>query len=324
MFITFDNSAVRLTGRFTRLENAAVATATGSTIEIAFTGKSIVLHFDIATNEHPFPHLWIQVDNCVKVETVIDRYIRVEAVDDGQHAIKIIFKGAKEVQPRWQHPLVGKISFMGADVDDVGILAPDNRKTIELVGGSITEGVLIDALHRIHKEDQDNRPLQDDVTATYGYLTAEGLGLRSLHMGYGAVGVTCGGCGGVPKAADAYPYCFEGAPVSYSHPDYILINHGANDRAAGAELYIKEYRGLLDIVIAMHPQSKIIALSAFCGAFSTELAELVRNYNYEKKADIIFINSTGWVPVEPLHPLREGHRIIADRLIRAMKENLLL
>lgn len=324
MFIGFDNPAVRLAGRFAKLGSAAVTTAAGSTIEIAFNGKSIVLQFDITGNEHPFPHLWIQVDNGVKTESAIDRYLRVETVDDGKHIIKIIYKGAKEIQSRWQHPLVGKISFLGADVDDVADLPADDRKTIEFVGDSITEGVLIDGFHQFYEEDQDNRPLQDDVTATYDYLTAEALGLRSLHMGYGAVGVTHGGCGGVPKAADAYPFCFYGAPVTYNHPDYILINHGTNDCNASAEQYLMEYRNLLDLIIATHPQSKIIVLSAFCGAFPSELAEFVKIYNAEKQTDILFIDGAGWVPLEPLHPLRDGHRIIADKLICALKENLSL
>lgn len=47
---------------------------------------------------------------------------------------------------------------------------------IEFVGDSITEGVLIDAECTIFTNDQLNRPFEDDVTATYAWLTAEALG----------------------------------------------------------------------------------------------------------------------------------------------------
>lgn len=91
-------------------------------------------------------------------------------------------------------------------------------------------------------------------------------------MGYGAVGITKSGCGSVPRAEEAYPYCFADMPMTYPNPPaYILINHGANDRGASAEEYITGYRRLLDLIRRTHPQAKLIALSAFCGAFAKEL-----------------------------------------------------
>ena len=46
------------------------------------------------------------------------------------------------------------------------------------------------------------------------------------------------------------------------------------------------------------------------------------NQVYLSTPNIIFINSTGWVPLEPLHPLRDGHRIIAENLVPILKEKL--
>ena len=168
----------------------------------------------------------------------------------------------------------------------------------------------------------NNRVYQDDSTATYAWLTAKNLGLTPIIMGYGAVGATKGGCGSVPRAAEAYPYCFESHKTNYDSPDYILINHGANDRGASAEEYLKSYGELLDVIRKINPRSRLIALSAFCGAFHKELGEFICKYNKENFCDILFIDSSGWIPEEPLHPDRNGHKIIAERLTEILKSKL--
>ena len=317
--IPFSDPSVRLTGRWAPWENAAVATATGSSFEVAFRGNYIVLQFNTTWNTYPNPHLYVIADGGARVEVPLDRHLRID-LPDGDHVVKVILKSAMEMQHRWHHPLVAKVAFLGYDAAEPGVLPCDDRKTIEFVGDSITEGVLIDVFNRDHKNDQFDRPCMDDVCATYAWLTAEALNLRSFHHAYGAVGITRGGCGGTVPAVEGYPYCFQSAPATYGDPDYILINHGANDRHNGVDAYTKGYRALLELIRTTHPTSKIIALSAFCGAFPEELRETVAAFNREKNDDVFFIDSTGWIPPEPLHPLRDGHKIVADHLIPLLKE----
>ncbi len=309
MYYSYDDASIRYTGRFALYEGAMTSTACGSQIQIAFRGDYIVLNFDTKGNMRNMPHLWLRLDGGIKVETALDEYLRVEA-GPGDHVLEIIFKSAVEMQPRFFHPLVGKIAFKGYQAEGSGMLPADDRKTIEFVGDSITEGVLIDVECG---EEMEDRPYQDDSTATYAWKTAENLGLRHYHMGYGAVGVTKSGCGDVPKAAESYPYCFEGAPVGYGHPDYILINHGANDRR-NRDAYAQEYVGLLDVIRSHHPDAKIICLSPFCGAFAEELKQIVTDYNAAHGTAVAFIDGGSWISAEPLHPLRDGHNIVTKHL----------
>ena len=323
MFYSYNDKSVKLTGRWGEYNSSACSTAPGSFFTVAFCGECAVLHFDVSDNIQPRPHLYISVDSSAAVECSVDRYIRIKADGNLRHTVKVIYKSAVEMQHRWHTPLIGKVSFLGYEAEANADNQPDSKKTIEFVGDSITEGVLIDEFRRPDKNsDQNNRVYQDDSTATYAYLTAQELGLTPLNMGYGAVGVTHGGCGGVPKAAEAYPYCFEGCKVSYSSPDYILINHGANDRGATADEYIADYRALLDTIRAINPTSQIIALSAFCKAYPDELGKFINEYNKENSCRILFIDSTGWVEPEPLHPPREGHKIIAEKLCAVLREEL--
>ena len=323
MFIPYTDASVRLTGRWGVWNNTACATAAGATIEAAFRGRMARLQFNLEFNEHPYPHVWISVDGGARVEAPLSPYLRVAAPDDGEHVVTVIYKGSVEMHHRWYQPLIGKIAFCGLEADAPAGLPADERPVIEFVGDSITEGVLIDAECNVHANGWLNRPYMDDVTATYAWLTAEALGLRPLMMGYGAVGITRSGCGSVPKAEAAYPYCFADMPMTYpTPPGYVLINHGANDRGASAEDYIAGYRRLLDLIRRTHPQARLIALSAFCGAFAKDPGAMVAAYNRENGCDVLFIDSTGWVPVEPLHPLRDGHREIAGHLTGILRREL--
>ncbi len=322
----YSHESIRLTGRWdTTDKNAAVTTTTGAYIEFAFEGKMALAHFDIFANEMPYLHLWIQLDGGDMFEAPIDSHLRVIAKNEGYHICRIIYRGGAEQHRRWYAPLTGKVSFMGLQVDKPAALPADNRRVIEFVGDSITEGVLIDMdsyKGGTWKEyiDQHNRRFQDDACATYAWLTAEALDLRPIVMGYGAVGVTKSGQGAVPPAGEAYLYNFDGSPITHAPADIVLINHGANDQKADPALYVEKYAELLDIIRKRNPEAIIVSLSAFCGAHHEALGEMIAAYNKKNQCNVHFIDSTGWIPVEPLHPLRDGHAEVASHLVPILRE----
>lgn len=321
--IPYTSPAIRLNGRWGLEKNQATATTTGATIELAFRGEQAVLHFDTLYNVQPYPHLWVSVDGSPRIEVPVDRFLRVTAnLDVENHVVTVIFKSADENQHRWYPPLVGKVTFLGAEVEEEGVLPADTRKTIEIVGDSITEGVLVEKNDYVYYPiGTNNRVFQDDVCATYGWQTAELLGLRPVIMGYGAVGIHRSGSGSVPKVEESYLYNYHGSPITRSEPDFILINHGANDASIPAEEYLTGYERFLHLVREKNPSAKIIVMCAFCGAFAKELGEMVEAYNRTNGTDIFYVDSSNWVPKEqPLHPWRSGHRIVAENLSKLLKE----
>lgn len=323
MNVSYNHESIRLTGRWdTRDPQAAVATATGSYIEFAFEGDMALFRFDVTANAMPYLHLWIQLDGGDMFEAPIDAYIRVCAKTYGKHLCRVIYKGGSEKDRRWYAPLTGKVSFVGAQAEKPLPIGEDNRPIIEFVGDSITEGVLIDVDFQADESDpldtyvgEKMRCYQDDVCATYAWNLAEALNLRPWFMGYGAVGVTRVGCGLVPAAPEAYPFNFDGSPITHSgKPRYIMINHGANDRKNG-DLYTARYTELLDVIRRHNPDATLIVVSPFCGSFQADLAEMVESYRAKSGCDIHFINAGNWIPAEPLHPLRDGHKIVAEHLV---------
>ncbi len=325
MNVSYSHESIRLNGRWDKSSTqAAVTTAPGSYIEFAFYGEMALALFDVENNFKPFLRLWIQIDGGDMVETVIDSYIRIKTVHTGKHICKIIYKGGTEASHRWNSPLRGKVSFIGIQTQSPIPLGEDTRKSIEFIGDSITEGVLIDVdFYRGGNVrfdiDQLNRPWQDDVCATYAYLTAEALNLRPIFMGYGGVGVTRAGVSGVPAATESYLYNFDGSPITHNSADYILINHGANDRNAGVENYLDKYRELLDVVREHNKNSVVIALSAFVGVYHEELGQMIEEYNAEHRCNVYYIDSFGWIPTSPLHPLRDGHKTVSEHLVPILK-----
>ena len=320
MRLPYYHESIRLTGRWdTSSADCAVTTTTGAYIEFAFEGDMAVLRFDIERNASPLLHLWIEVDGGARVEAPIDRYLRIKTPTEGKHVCRVIYKGGTENDRRWYHPLTGKVTFLGIDTETPLPLEKDERPIIEFVGDSITEGVLIDGDYygdgeKVFYIDMLNRIYQDDVCATYAWLTAEKLNLRPIFMGYGAVGCTRAGMGMVPAVGESYPYNFEGSPITRPTPDVVMINHGANDRGRPVEQYLEKYGELLDLIRRMNPNAKIVSLSAFCGAHHEALGAFIAEYNQKNGTDVAYIDSFGWIPEEPLHPLRDGHKTVAEHL----------
>ena len=316
--IRCNDQSLRFVGRWKVTEDKAVTTVPGSHFYLAFEGKSAVLHFETMWLIAPYPHLWISVDDGAWIEVPIEKHLRIQARTEGNHVVKVVYKSAIEKAHRWYLPLCGCAELVGVDAKP-GVLPEFHQKTIEFVGDSITEGVLIDE-EISNGTKYHGRPYQDDVMAGYSWLSVEALNLEPLYMGYGAVGVTRSGQGSVPRACESYPYCFHNEKIEYSEPDYILINHGANDQFDTEENFVKCYMELLDVIMGIHPHSTLILLQPFCGVFKQGMILVKEQFEkkYEKTAHLIL--TEGWIPAEPLHPHRDGHQIVAEHLIHELVE----
>ncbi len=320
MIIKPTDKRIRFSERWQITDASAVCTAPGNYFEFIFSGDMAVMEFNTDNCRDPYPHLYIKVDDGARIESPIDKYLRITTIP-GTHRVEVILKSAVEAHHRWYAPLVAKAELVGIAADAFGELTPDNRKTIEFIGDSITEGVLINPEKEKFKDVRD-RVFQDDSTATYAWLTAEALNLRPIIMGYGAVGTTRSGSGAVPKVAESYPFYSFQNPMPSANADYIVINHGTNDASAAPELVDKEYSAFLELVRERNPHSKIIALTPF-GGFHAELIEkVVENHNKKHNDSVYYINSTGWVPREPIHPERDGHKIVSEHLVEELRKIL--
>lgn len=318
--VRFDDAAVRYTGRWF-FGDAAETTCAGAYFEVGFTGAELLLSFDMRGISETPPHLFLQLDGGAKFEAPTDAYLRVEAPDGGAHALRVIVKSIDECESRWENPNC-RVSFLGCEAEGFRHLPTDTRPVIEFIGDSITEGILVDPERRspCYTDDRYNRVYQDDATTGWAWRTAEALGMAARIMGYGAVGLTRGGSGGVPRAALAYPYAYAGAVLPPARVDYIVINHGANDSGASDEEYLKRYEELLDEVRAAHPEAHVLVLPSFWGFHAAVLPDFVAGYNASRGARVDFVPTDGWFTNFPEHPLRTEDCAIGEKLTEALRE----
>ncbi|MBR5444611.1 MAG: hypothetical protein IKV57_00715 [Clostridia bacterium] len=320
MIINAAHPYIRYTGRWNITEKYAVSTANGNYAEFAFSGDTAVIGFDMDGCSIPVPHVFISVDNGARVEVPLEAYIRVSAAE-GEHTVKIILKSSVETQNRWSQPLQAKTAIRTLEADTFLPLLEDNRKTIEFLGDSITEGISIDNNGKYTRYGSHlDMVFWDDSTAGYAWLTAEALNLRPILMGYGCLGTTREGAGGIPPVCQSYPYTIEGCPMESANADFVVINHGTNDRGAEKEAFQKAYRELLFLVRRRNPKAEIIALTPFCGALAEEIAAVVEAFNHAENDSVFYINTTGWIPPEPLHPTREGNKAVCRNLTEILRK----
>ena len=321
MKITPKSDKIRYTGRWNIGESTATSTANGNYFEFMYKGECAVIGFDMTFLAAPFPHIYISVDNGANIEVTLDRFVRISA-EYGEHKVCVIMKSSVELQNRWLYPIQSVVSLLDIEADEFLDLPEDTRKTIEFIGDSITEGIQIDMGHTSYGNYRD-MVYWDDSTAGYAWRTAKALNLRPITMGYGSLGTTRRGAGGVPPVSESYKYYSEGYPMESKEADFIVINHGTNDRGAEKEVFKKKYFEFLCVVRERNPKSKIISLTPFSGCLAKEIKEVVDLYNKETADEVFYIDSTGWVAPEPIHPSRNSHKTISDNLSKIIKENLM-
>ena len=59
------------------------------------------------------------------------------------------------------------------------------------------------------------------------------------------------------------------------------------------------------------------------GCMAEEIGEAVDYYNKTFSDYVFFINSTGWISPEPLHPTRQGHKTVSKKLSEIIKKEII-
>lgn len=81
----------------------------------------------------------------------------------------------------------------------------------------------------------------------------------------------------------------------------------------------EKYYDFLELVREKNPLSKIIALTPFSGSRAKEIKTVTERFNTEKNDRVFYIDSTGWISPEPIHPTREGHKTVSEKLSEIIK-----
>ena len=305
-------------GRWDRRQVDRAITVNGGSYVIAtFEARSITARFDMARNKPPVPTIAWRIDNDAQWrESEIAESMTLEKdLPPGPHTIFLIARGLDEHQPRWEEPLTASITFQGFELSAGGkLLDPpaEPKLKIEFLGDSITEGVLV------HKKQpgRDTWPWQTDALRAWPSQTGLKLDASWRQTGFGAVGVTKGGSGGVPPAPDSFDWFYNGCPRDDWQPDVVVINHGTNDGRASSEKFRPEYARYLQLIRKAYPNAKILAMRPFAGSHAEDIKAEVAACHASGDENIAFVDTTGWLDADDftdrVHPnVGAGPKVVA-------------
>ncbi|MGD0781381.1 MAG: GDSL-type esterase/lipase family protein [Candidatus Aminicenantales bacterium] len=333
--VAADDPRIQYWGRWD-LRNAssrgAVTVNTGSTIVVRFEGSNLTLHFSVAHYTHGFPTLWLQVDegDWRVVRPAEAMAISPADLPSGPHLLRLVVKGFREWENRWEAPLVGSIVFRGLTPAKNAALLPAPARPpalIEYLGDSITEGVLVSASGDPELWTRENWPQYGDGRCTWAYQSALRVGAEPRLAGFGRLGLTISGNGGVPPAIHSFPFIYAGAPIdALPRPDVVVINMGTNDAGAPYDVFLPLYRQYLRVVRGAYPGARILCLRPFNGAQEAAIRSAAEQSGDER---IQYVDTTGWIQPEKhysaaggVHPNLEGNAAAGEKLAAILGEIL--
>jgi lysophospholipase L1-like esterase len=329
--IRADDTRLQYWGRWdqrTAATTGAATVNTGSTIIARFQGTQLTLHFTTTQYSHQFPTLWLQVDEgeWKVVRPAEELRISPAPLPTGTHVVRLVVKGFREWENRWDTPVVGSVVFRGVTPDDGTQLlqAPERpAKLVEFLGDSITEGVLVLNTGPRETWTREKWPEFSDGRRSWSHQSALLAGAEPRTVGFGRLGLSINANGGVPPALHSFPFVYSGAPIDQIRlPDAVVINMGTNDgQRVSGEVFGPLYRAYLETIRKTYPLAQILCLRPFNGAHATAIEGVVRELRDSK---IRYVDTTGWIDPEKhttdkVHLNLEGNHVAAEKVAAILK-----
>jgi lysophospholipase L1-like esterase len=308
-------------GRWNQLDDRSTTVNSGSHITATFKGTAIAAGFDVTENQPGFPTLAWQIDGGDFQESEVAATVDLATdLSDGEHEILLMARGLDENQSRWTPPLVASLTFLGFVVTG-GELIPSprpERPKLEFLGDSITEGVLVHA-------DQATASWNADGRLAYPCQTALKLDAEWRQVGFGRLGLTVTGNGGVPIANDSFDWIYEDVPRDDWQPDLVVINLGTNDWEASATDFASAYETYLTTVREAYPEAEIAAMRPFAGTHESDIQTAIQNRNDAGDAHVFYVDTLDWLAGEDfngLHPNEQGGEKASTELAAVLEPYL--
>jgi lysophospholipase L1-like esterase len=332
--ISADDSRFQYWGRWD-LRNAssegAFTVNTGSTILARFQGAGLIAHFTISQYTHQFPTLWVQIDDGEWSLAIPDEELQIAVSDHSasSHVLRLVVKGFREWETRWETPLVSAVIFRGVTpLPETRLLPAPERpdKLIEYLGDSITEGVLAMASGPRESWTREHWPQYTDGRRTWAYQSALLAGAEPRTVGFGRLGLSINANGGVPPALSSFEYNFSGSPVDRTRlPQVVVINLGSNDRdRVSTDLFGALYQAYVQQVRKSYPEAMILCMRPFNGSHGEMIAQVVKTLRDER---VRFVDTTGWIEpgkdtTDKVHLNLNGNKIAAEKLAPILRSVL--
>ena len=196
-----------------------------------------------------------------------------------------------------------EVGFQGLVLDEGATTKPVlERPLIEYIGDSITQG-----------------------NGSYAWLSAEMLGADHIQIAFSARALTSGfGCANDKTGLDKqyfrlknFNHPQDDPPIAWDFsytPQIIVINLGQNDQCGQEppDTLTASYLSFVRNIRAKFPQTQIVALRPFSGAYADAERKAVETLNAGGDQKVRFVDTTGWLDKEKedfldnIHPNASG------------------
>lgn len=314
-------------GRWDRCRiDRAITVNSGSYVYTRFSCSWIAAHFDISLNQTPFPTLAWRIDEQPWQEAELSSSVLLGyGLGAGAHDVQLMVRGLDEHQSRWKHPLVASVTFTGFALSDGGKFHRPldawvhPKLTMEFLGDSITEGVIVQEGHAgVDPGMPYTWPWLSDARMSYVGHTARRLGAAYRQVGFGATGLLRSGSGDAPGAIQAFNAFYAGCPRDSWQPQIVVVNQGTNEPDMSEPQYAEHYAHYLGMIRAAYRKALIIGLCPFNGTHRDAIRRAVDERAKRGDRQVRFIDTAGWYD-GPLHPNVDGSKLLGEKLAAAIK-----
>ncbi len=313
-----------------RRRDRAITVNSGSYVYTRFSGAWIAAHFDISLNQAPFPTLAWRIDDQPWQEADLSKMVLLgHGLAPGVHRVQLMVRGLDEHQSRWNHPLFARVTLTGFSIADGGKFHKPlsewvhPKLTIEFLGDSITEGVIVQEGHAgVDPGMPFTWPWLSDARMSYVGRTAALLGADYRQVGFGATGLMLVGSGDAPGAIDAFNAFYAGCPRDSWQPHIVVVNQGTNEPGIPGPKYTEHYVHYLGMIRAAYRNAMIVGLCPFNGTHRDDIRNAVNKRVSLGDKRVVFIDTAGWYD-GPLHPNIEGSALLGEKLAAAITRSVL-
>ncbi len=297
-------------------KDCMVTSASGSEIWLKVTGtETLTLKWEQMDSAYT-PYYAYSIDGGDPIRKITtDQTISLP--DTSQHTVRIIADGIKERIGKWTDG--NGYAFAGVEVDVGGICIgfEPKRPVIAFYGDSITEGIrALGIASETATEDEVNSAVN-----SFPWFACEELGAVPYQVGFGGSGITNNGS--FTTMINAIDYLSEtrcmrlGEPYYTDFcPDYIVVNHGTNDKFIAEDAFALSYRETIAKLKSRYPKTPIFCMRPFGGFFADAIKQIA-----DQTVDCYYIDTSDWeiTYTDLYHPNADGARTAGVLLADAIK-----
>ena len=276
----------------------------GSAIYFKVAGSKYVDVSFVAQVAAAIPYFAYSVDGGAMKRQLVTKN-RLNLGNTKTHYVRLVIDAMSESEDRWTGEAgigirsITPVTSEGA----VAAIEPQNA-TIAFYGDSITQGIRV-----LSKK---LTPAGASATNSYAWRCAEQLDWVPYFVGFGGSGIIQPGsfnnCINAIQSNSAYHKA-----DSYD-ADVIVVEHGTNDVYTYGDIFINEYKRVLNLLHQKHPKAKVVAMIPFTQIHADEIRKAAAAY--PKWCTVIETSSWKLSYTDGLHPNQSGAKKAGQNLAK--------